>query len=139
ATQQRPLDANRPLPPRTERPRFQRREDHAVRPEADSAPVQIDFLPEERAFAKIVQQIKLGHVAYPLFGLARMFLERAERHRIRVRSLDNQTMIYQFGDNGPVAMDSSALERIAFAEKKDEFYETQIVEKEPIKGNFTAV
>src|ERR1700736_4626731 len=42
ATQQRPLDANRPLPPRTERPRFQRREDHAVRPEAESAPVQID-------------------------------------------------------------------------------------------------
>jgi len=90
-------------------------------------------------FSKIIQQIKQGHVAYPLFGLARMFLERPERHRIRVRSLDNHTMVYQLGDNGPVAMDSSALERNAFAEKKDEFYETQIVEKEPIKGNFTSV
>src|ERR1700686_1672730 len=48
-------------------------------------------------------------------------------------------MIYQFGESGPVAMDASALERIAFAEKKDEFYETQIVEKEPIKGNFSSV
>jgi hypothetical protein len=122
-----------------DRGRFQRRDDAAPRPDVEPAPVQIDFLPEERAFAKIVQQIKLGHVAYPLFGLARMFLERAERHRIRVRSLDNQTMVYQFGDNGPVAMDASALERIAFAEKKEEFYETQIVEKEPIKGNFTTV
>ncbi|MBV8533179.1 MAG: hypothetical protein JO207_05200 [Verrucomicrobia bacterium] len=101
--------------------------------------MQIDFLPEERAFSKIIQQIKQGHVAYPLFGLARMFLERPERHRIRVRSLDNHTMVYQFGDHGPVAMDPAALERSAFNEKKDEFYETQIVEKEPIKGNFTSV
>jgi hypothetical protein len=139
ATQQRPLDANRPLPPRTERPRFQRREDHAVRPEAESAPVQIDFLPEERAFSKIIQQIKQGHVAYPLFGLARMFLERPERHRIRVRSLDNHTMVYQFGDHGPVAMEAAALERNAFSEKKDEYYETQTIEKEPIKGNFSSV
>jgi hypothetical protein len=48
-------------------------------------------------------------------------------------------MLYQFGDHGPVAMDSSALERNAFNEKKDDFYETQIIEKEPIKGNFTSV
>jgi hypothetical protein len=101
--------------------------------------VQVDFLPEERAFSKIIQQIKLGHIAYPLFGLARMFLERPERHRIRVRSLDNHTMIYQFGDDGPVAMDSAALERNAFNEKREEFYGTQITEKEPIKGNFTSV
>ena len=101
--------------------------------------MQIDFLPEERAFSKIIQQIKQGHIAYPLFGLARMFLERPERHRIRVRSLDNHTMIYQFGDDGPVSMDATALERNAFNEKREEYYETQIVEKEPIKGNFTSV
>jgi hypothetical protein len=124
---------------RSDRPPFHRREEHVVRPEVEPAPVQIDFLPEERAFSKIIQQIKQGHVAYPLFGLARMFLERPERHRIRVRSLDNHTMIYQFGDDGPVAMDPTALERNAFNEKKDEFYEARIIEKEPIKGNFTSV
>src|SRR5208337_2073717 len=100
---------------------------------------QIDFLPEERAFSKIIQQIKQGHIAYPLFGLARMFLERPERHRIRVRTLDNHALIHQFGDDGPVAMEASALERIAFNAKKDDFYETRIVEKEPVKGNFTSV
>ena len=136
---QRVPEGGGPRPLRNDRPRFQRREEQAPRPEVEPAPVQIDFLPEERAFSKIIQQIKQGHVAYPLFGLARMFLERPERHRIRVRSLDNHTMVYQFGDYGPVAMDSSALERNAFNEKKDEFYETQIVEKEPIKGNFTSV
>ena len=124
---------------RGERSRSQSRDDAAARPEVEPAPVQVDFLPEERAFAKIIQQLKQGHVAYPLFGLARMFLERPERYRVRIRSLDNQTMIYQFGDSGPVAMDPSALERIAFTEKKDDYYETHIVEKEPIKGNFTSV
>jgi hypothetical protein len=126
-------------PFRSDRSRFQRREEPALRPEAEPAPVQIDFLPEERAFSKIIQQIKLGHIAYPLFGLARMFLERPERHRIRVRSLDNHTMIYQLGDDGPVAMDSAALERNAFNEKREEYYGTEIVEKEPIKGNFSSV
>jgi hypothetical protein len=126
-------------PFRSDRSRFQRREEPALRPEAEPAPVQVDFLPEERAFSKIIQQIKLGHIAYPLFGLARMFLERPERHRIRVRSLDNHTMIYQFGDDGPVAMDPAALERNAFAEKREEYYGTEIVEKEPIKGNFSSV
>src|SRR6202161_4769821 len=36
-------------------------------------------------------------------------------------------------------MDPAALERNAFAEKREEYYGTQIVEKEPIKGNFTSV
>ncbi len=137
--------SNRPPAPagartfRSDRPRFERQDSDNVHPEVEPAPVQIDFLPEERAFSKIIQQIKQGHIAYPLFGLARMFLERPERHRIRVRSLDNHTLIYQFGDDGPVAMEASALERIAFNAKKEEFYETRIVEKEPVKGNFTAV
>jgi hypothetical protein len=99
----------------------------------------VDFLPEERAFTKVIQQIKQGHTAYPLFGLARMFLERPERHRLRLRSLDNGKMLYQLGDYGPVALEGVALERIAFSEKRDEFYATEMVEKEPIKGNFTSV
>jgi len=137
---QRPTETGGPKPFRSnDRPRLQRREEQALRPEVEPAPVQIDFLPEERAFTKIIQQIKQGHIAYPLFGLARMFLERPERHRIRVRSLDNHTMIHQFGDDGPVAMDPTALERNAFNEKREEFYGTQIVEKEPIRGNFTSI
>jgi hypothetical protein len=116
-----------------------RREDQPPPTELELAPVQIDFLPEERAFAKIIQQIKQGHTAYPLFGLARMFLERPERHRIRVRSLNNASMLYQFGDFGPVALEAGSLERVAFQEKKDDYYSTEIVEKEPVKGVFSSV
>ncbi|MBV8586413.1 MAG: hypothetical protein JO308_09015 [Verrucomicrobia bacterium] len=124
----------------TDRPRAPRRDEQApVLDQTEPAPVQIDFLPDDRVFAKIIQQIKQNHAAYPLFGLARMFLERPERHRIRIRSLDNNTMIYQLGDHGPVAMDPAGLERLAFSECRDEYYETQVIEKEPLKGNFTSV
>jgi acyl-[acyl carrier protein]--UDP-N-acetylglucosamine O-acyltransferase len=68
-----------------------------------------------------------------------MFLERPERHRIRIRSLNDAVMVYQLGDDGPVAMETAILERIAFHEKKDDFYTSEIIEKEPIKGNFTSV
>jgi hypothetical protein len=116
-----------------------RSRDEPLQEQVEPAAVQVDFLPEERAFSKVIQQIKQGHAAYPLFGLARMFLERPERHRVRIRSLNDTVMIYQLSDDGPVAMEMSALERIAFSEKKDDFYTSEIVEKEPIKGNFTSV
>jgi hypothetical protein len=117
---------------------FRRREE-PVQEQVEPAAVQVDFLPEERAFSKVIQQIKQGHAAYPLFGLARMFLERPERHRVRIRSLNDTVMLYQLGDDGPIAMEMAALERIAFNEKKDDFYTSEIIEKEPIKGNFTSV
>jgi len=128
-------------PPRAEdRNRPRRDEPRSAPPEeVEPAAVQVDFLPEEHAFSKVIQQIKQGHTAYPLFGLARMFLERPERHRLRIRSLDNSKMLYQLDDHGPIALESVALERIAFSEKRDEFYATEMVEKEPIKGNFTSV
>jgi hypothetical protein len=116
-----------------------RERDEPVQDQVEPAAVQVDFLPEERAFSKVIQQIKQGHAAYPLFGLARMFLERPERHRVRIRTLNDTVMLYQLGDDGPVAMEIAALERIAFNEKKDDFYTSEIVEKEPIKGNFTSV
>ena len=128
-------------PPRVDdRNRPRRDEPRSTPPEeVEPAAVQVDFLPEEHAFTKVIEQIKHGHTAYPLFGLARMFLERPERHRLRIRSLDNSKMLYQLDDHGPIALESVALERIAFSEKRDEFYATEMVEKEPIKGNFTSV
>jgi hypothetical protein len=122
-----------------DQPRPRRDEPRPIQEEVEPAAVQVDFLPEERGFAKVIQQIKQGHTAFPLFGLARMFLERPERHRLRIRSLDNNKMLYQLDDHGPIALESVALERIAFSEKRDEFYGTEIIEKEPIKGNFTSV
>src|SRR5258708_8095050 len=128
-------------PPRAEdRNRPRRDEPRSTPPEeVEPAAVQVDFLPEEHAFSKVIQQIKQGHTAYPLFGLARMFLERPERHRLRIRSLDNTKLFYHMNDHGPIALESVAWERIAFSEKGYEFYATEMVEQEPIKGNFTWV
>src|SRR5438445_5298856 len=131
---QRPRDASSSQrPPRIEDRNRPRRDEPRSIPaeEVEPAAIQVDFLPEERAFAKVIQQIKQGHTAYPLFGLARMFLERPERHRLRLRSLNNHTMLYQFADNGPLAMDLASLERNALPQKKDDSYDTQTIQKEP--------
>ena len=108
-----------------------------------AAPVQIEFLPDARCLANIVKQIRSTHMAYPLFGTARMFLQEPERHLLKI-TLDpaasqGGTLLYQLGENGPVASDRQVLERIAFESMKDRFYVEQTVPKDPPKGNFTNV
>ena len=41
------------------------------------APIRVEFLPDEKCLASITKQIRATHMAYPLFGLARMFLQEA--------------------------------------------------------------
>src|SRR5258708_16781931 len=73
--------------------------EETVQEQVEPAAVQVDFLPEERAFSNVIQQIKQEHAAEPLFGLSRVFLERPERHRVRIRSLTDAVMIYQLADD----------------------------------------
>lgn len=124
------------------------------------ARVRVEFLPDPRPMSAIAKEIRGSHLAYPLFGLARMFLDRPERHRIRLavetrpapapepaqpgqpppRPLGpTPTVLFQLGEDGPVASDRAALERIAFDLYKDRFYLDQSVQKDPPKGNFTNV
>ncbi len=107
------------------------------------APVQVEFLPDERCLASINKQIRSTHLAYPLFGLARMFLQEPERHRVQF-SLTPETVasgatLYQLGEDGPITLDRQTLEKIAFDASKEQFYVEQTVQKEPLKGNFTNV
>jgi hypothetical protein len=105
-------------------------------PQAPS--VRVEFLPEANGMAGIAKQIRSGSRAYPLFGTARMFLERPERHRVRITSLDANKPLFQMGD-GPVSFDRTGLERNAFQLLKGEYYKEEILEGEPIKGNFSNV
>ena len=107
------------------------------------APVQIDFLPESRCLVGIVKQIRSTHMAYPLFGTARMFLQEPERHLLKVTvepaASQNGVVLFQLGEDGPIALDRQVLERIAYEAMKDRFYVEQTVTKDPPKGNFTNV
>jgi len=78
-------------------------------------------------------------LAYPLFALAKMFLEQAERCRIKVHAQQPVETLYQVGSEGEVALQKTLLEKPAFDAHLEELYEAVQVESEEIKGNFQNV
>ena len=116
---------------------------NAPRPEPQLlAPVRVEFLPDDRCLASINKQIRSTHLAYPLFGLARMFLQEPERHFVQFSVAPDApagTQLYQLGEDGPVTLDRATLEKMAFDSTKDQLYVEEMVQKEPLKGNFTNV
>ena len=120
-----------------------RQDDRAPRePRPDSAPaptqLKIEFLPEPAAAAGIARQIKSSGRAYAVFGTAKLFLERPERHRVRITSVDANVPLHQIG-SGPVTFDRASVERNAFATARDEYYREDKVQGEEIKGSYRNV
>ena len=101
-------------------------------------PIAVKFLPRTAAFENVVAQIKSSSVAYSLFALARLFLEKAPRHDVQLAA-PPETQLFQLGENGAVSADRHFLERNAFRFTHFNFYKIDITEMEPIKGNFTNV
>jgi hypothetical protein len=101
-------------------------------------PIAVKFLPRVSAFENVVAQIKSGSVAYSLFALARLFLEKATRHDVQL-SAPPDSPLFQLGENGAISVDRQFLERNAFRFAQKDFYKVDITETEPIKGNFTNV
>jgi hypothetical protein len=100
--------------------------------------LKVEFLPEPNAAAGIAKQIKASGRAFPVFGTSKLFLERPERHRVRLTSSDANVPLFQISD-GPISFDRAAVERNAFLHAKDEYYAEETVQGEPIKGNFSNV
>jgi hypothetical protein len=100
--------------------------------------VAVRFLPQPRAFESVIAQIKSGPVAYSVFALARLFLEKPERYEVRLTAVEG-AVLHQIGENGPVASDRRILEGSAFAAARDDFYTVEVTQSEPLKGNFTNV
>jgi hypothetical protein len=101
-------------------------------------PVTIRFLPYVPAFENVVAQIKSGSVAYSLFVLARLFLEKPERYEVSLRA-KTESPLYRLGDDGALSLDREFLERNAFRFAHCDFYAIDIAESDPIKGNFSNV
>jgi hypothetical protein len=100
--------------------------------------IAVKFLPRAAALENVVEQIKSGTVAYSLFALARLFLEKAPRHDVTLTALP-EVSLFQLGENGAISVDRRFLERNAFRFAQSDFYKVDITETEPIKGNFTNV
>ncbi len=117
--------------------RGERRE---ARPMAEFAPVnvRIEFLPEPTGATNISKQIRQSGRAYPLFNTARLFLEKPERHLVRITSNDPTRPLYQIGDSH-ICLDRSLLERFAFRDFRNDYYREEVTDIEPPKGNYTNV
>jgi hypothetical protein len=100
--------------------------------------ITIRFLPYLPAFENVVAQINSGSVAYSLYALARLFLEKPERYEVRFM-VKAESALYQLGDNGALSLNREFLERNAFHFAQSDFYRMDIAESEPIKGNFSNV
>jgi hypothetical protein len=100
--------------------------------------ITIRFLPYSPAFDSVVAQIKSTSVAYSLFALARLFLEKPERYNVRFAA-KAESPLYQLGENGAVSLERDFLERNAFRFAHEDFYKMDITQSEPIKGNFSNV
>ncbi|PYL08615.1 MAG: hypothetical protein DME34_04295, partial [Verrucomicrobia bacterium] len=147
-TEERPERRRRERPPRhdrrrrdrhdTQRPPPPRQRQERVRPPPRPLEIEIRFLPQPRVFEAVAAQIKGETLAYSLFSLARLFLQKPERYDVRLTAKP-ESPLYQLGENGAIAADRQFLANNAFRFAQNDFYRIDVTQSEPIKGNFTSV
>jgi hypothetical protein len=98
----------------------------------------IHFLPLAPALENVVAQIKSGSVAYSLFALARLFLEKPGRYEVRLTATADSPL-FQLGENGAFSLDREFLDRNAFRLACEDFYKIDITQSDAIKGDFSNV
>jgi len=129
----------RRMPDRKDRKRSR---DFPVRrePPAPSLLPQLDvhFLPQAAAFENVAAQIKSGTVAYSVYALARLFLQKPERYHVRVKTKDAHPL-FRLGQSNVVSTNRTTLEDSAFRLMREKFYETKVTLNDPIKGDFSSV
>jgi len=118
------------------RPVSRARDQH--KPSVVPPEITVRFLPHSPAFESVVAQIKSTSVAYSLFALARLFLEKPERYDVRLMA-KAESPVYQLGENGAMSLDRDFLERNAFRFAREDFYKVDVTQSDPIKGNFSNV
>ncbi len=107
--------------------------------------MKIEFLPDPEVLLALAHQIRASHLAYPLFGLTRKFLEKPEYHRVRITPVAPANagaaapQLWRVGADGLVTLDRQFAERVAFDRFSKDFYEETVEQGEPPKGNFSNV
>ena len=121
-----------------------RRDDRAERP-APPAPLpelNVAFIPEERGVEQLARQIKVTGRAYPLFQIALLILDKAERYSVSLTKKKSDATGQQLFS---VALDDSPWtsedEAVAHVLKNhfSTFYQAERTQTEPPKGVYTFV
>jgi hypothetical protein len=100
--------------------------------------VAVRFVPRAAVLQNVVTQVQGDPLAYSLFFLARLFLDKPQGYEVRLTAKP-ESPLYQLGDTGPVSLDRSFLETNAFRSAQENFYKVESTQSEPLKGNFTSV
>ncbi len=120
----------------------------SYRPETSAtsslANIKILFLPESNALQSVVEQIRTSIRAYPLFGLARMFLEKPERYLADLQSYPTgedkiPKPLYQCKMCESIALNETRILAHIFKEHQDLFYQKKQESVETPKGSFSSV
>lgn len=103
--------------------------------------IKISFLPEPKALNSVGDQIRNSHKAYPLFLLAKMFLEKPERHLVQFRSKIGKEYrpFFQCSICNNISIEENEALSHVFKKHYNLFYEKERVQVETPKGNFSSV
>ena len=130
---------------RSAQPRFEQREQRP-RQEAAAQPPEINtsFAPEEKGVESLARQIKMSGRAYPLFDIARLILDKPERHAITFsvkKKADGQAVQPLFLcalDDTLWLAEGAAVEHV-MRKHFATFYQAERTATEPPKGTYTFV
>jgi hypothetical protein len=131
-------DRRRPPAERGRRPEKFRSRDGRPSPPPPPLDVAVRFVPKAAVLQNVVSQVQADALAYSLFFLARLFLDKPHGYEVQLTG-KGQSQLYQLGETGPVSLDRSSLEANAFRFAAKDFYRIESTQSEPVKGNFTTV
>ena len=119
-----------------------RRNQYQEREEIPDLPVEIRFLPDQKALAGIVRKIQTTHRAYPLRDLARLFLDNPEACLIRLQlkkeAGEDAKLLHCKFCNASALSEEALKEHIIFSHLADAF-DSEEIDGDPPTGNFVCV
>ncbi len=99
--------------------------------------VEVTFLPDEKALAPMIETMKQSTRAYALFDLAKLILNRAERHEIKLTRKDGQ--LYRALLEEGVFLTQEDAVRFSLRRRANKLFSEVKKPVEPPKGNFQFV
>src|ERR1035437_4593025 len=124
-----------------------RRDDRREQRPAPSAPlpeINVTFIPDEKGVEQLARQIRITGRAYPLFQIAQLILQKAERYSVQlgVKKKADGTVAQQLFvcalDDSPWLPEDEAVEHI-LKNHFGTFYQAERTPTEPPKGVYTFV
>lgn len=116
------------------RPRFERER-------IEAAPIRVRFLPEQKALAGLIRQVKSSNRAYPLLDLAGLLMSKAGCCfvKLEVENSETDKVLYQCKKCRTLSFDRSEIETHILTDHIGDYFDMEEVEGDAPTGNFVCV